>query len=704
MPRYAKLILGVVSVFVLIVVICVVFFATFNWNHARPWVNNQLSELVDRPVQIQGDLSVQWSRPAELKGWRSWVPWPTIRARQITMENAAWSSMEGPMASIDSLALQINPLALADHKVELAEVDIHDAKVLLQRDSPEQNNWTFAKDNNNNQTPSKWTFSVQKVSLDRAAIHLVDTTRNLDIEAALDTLDQPTDEGYGVQWKASGSYNDADFTGGGQAGQVLSLQDGAEPFPLQGEIAVGETVIGVRGSFTRPQALGSLDVQLMLAGASMADLYPILGVVLPNTPPYKTEGRLIAMLEGEEHIWRYEDFQGVVGESDLNGTLIYHQREPRPLLTGKVESKQLRFQDLGPLIGADTSDSKLQGTSNVDVKRPKDKALPVAKISSDSWGVMDADVEFRGRRILHAKDLPLDNITAHVRLQDQVLLLDPLNFGVAGGTLSNTISLDGRPESIKAKVDTSARNLQLKKLFPGAESMDASFGALHGNASLTGQGNSVAQLLGHANGEIKAVISKGTISQFLLEAAGLNVANMVIVKLFGDEQVLLNCMVSDFSVTDGLMQTRVFTLETEDAIVDVAGQINLATEKIDLDIKPENKTVRIFTLRSPLYVRGTFMDPDVGVHTGPLAVRAGAAIALGVVATPLAALLPLLNVGTGDDHDCGRLLSQASESPEAPEPGETRESDLEDIKANVEKNEDGSVKRITGEVEGVAAQ
>src|SRR5690606_1015579 len=121
-----------------------------------------------------------------------------------------------------------------------------------------------------------------------------------------------------------------------------------------------------------------------------------------------------------------------------------------------------------------------------------------------------------------------------------------------------------------------------------------------------------------------------------------------------------NCMVSDFSVTDGLMQTRVFTLETEDAIVDVAGQINLATEKIDLDIKPENKTVRIFTLRSPLYVRGTFMDPDVGVHTGPLAVRAGAAIALGVVATPLAALLPLLNVGTGDDHDCGRLLSQAS--------------------------------------------
>src|SRR3546814_19932229 len=94
------------------------------------------------------------------------------------------------------------------------------------------------------------------------------------------------------------------------------------------------------------------------------------------------------------------------------------------------------------------------------------------------------------------------------------------------------------------------------------------------------------------------------------------------------------------------MRARAFRLETDDTIVDITGQINLATERLDLDIRPENKTLRIFTLRSPLYAKGTFKNPDVGVQTGPLIARAGAAVVLGVVATPFAALLPLLTTGT----------------------------------------------------------
>src|SRR3546814_5446502 len=54
----------------------------------------------------------------------------------------------------------------------------------------------------------------------------------------------------------------------------------------------------------------------------------------------------------------------------------------------------------------------------------------------------------------------------------------------------------------------------------------------------------------------RSLVSRGTISNFLLEAAGLNVANMVILKLFGDEQIMLNCLASDFGVKQGLMTAR----------------------------------------------------------------------------------------------------------------------------------------------------
>ncbi|PLC50514.1 AsmA family protein [Pollutimonas subterranea] len=672
MPRYIKIILWGCSGLLVIVALAVLIAATFNWNHAKPWINKQASQLANRPVAIEGDLSVNWLRPKEQTGWRGWVPWPEITAQQLTVGNPEGSTLEGNMAEVKNLTVVINPLALLDHTIELPRLKVDEANVVLNRDAEGANNWTFTKEDAKDQPPSKWQFDLQQVQLSRARVHVIDVASKLDMNAELDTLQEASKEGYGIGFKASGTYNDADIKGEGQAGDILSLRAGGNPFPLQGKVSVGETTIGIEGSVTKPQQLAALDVRLSLAGNSMADLYPLIGVTLPNTPPYSTEGRLIGMLEGDDDKWRYENFKGVVGESDLNGTLEYQIRKPRSLLTGQVESQQLRLQDLGPLIGADTSDVKDKGKKDV-VKPPPGQVLPVDPISTKAWGTMDADVKFKGRKILRDKDLPLDNIEAHVKLQDRVLSLTSLNFGFAGGTLSNTITLDGRGEKLQADMDTAARHLKLKELFPGAESMDASFGELHGDATLKGQGNSIAELLGHADGEIKALVSRGTISRFLLEAAGLNVANMVIAKLFGDEQVVLNCVAANFGVRNGQMQIRVFKLETEDTTVDVTGGINLRSEVIDLDVRPENKSLRIFTLRSPLYAKGTLKDPDVGVQVGPLAARAGAAIALGVVATPFAALLPLLNTGTNESNDCEPVVGESDKKKSRPDQAQEKQ-------------------------------
>ncbi|MGP1614058.1 MAG: AsmA family protein, partial [Pollutimonas bauzanensis] len=647
MPRYTKIILWVCLGLVLAVALALAVLATFDWNYARPWINQRASQLADRPVAIEGDLSVKWLRPEKQSGWRGWVPWPEITAQRITVGNPQGSKLGGNMAEVKNLVVVLNPVALLDHTVQIPRLQIQEANVALDRDAQGANNWTFKKEDDGKAAPSEWKFDLQRLQLARVRAHVTDAASQLDLNADLDSLEQASKEGYGIGFKASGTYNKAEIKGEGQTGDILSLQEGGSPFPLQGEVSVGETTIGIEGSLTRPQQLAALDVRLKLAGDSMADLFPLIGVALPSTPPYKTEGRLVGMLEGDNDTWRYENFTGVVGESDIEGTVEYQVRKPRSLLTGQLQSKLLRFQDLGPLIGADTSDVKAS-KKDEKVKQPADKALPVAPIGTKAWGAMDADVTFKGLKILRNKALPLDNIDAHVKLDDRVLSLAPLNFGFAGGTLGNTITLDGRGEKLQAEMVTTARHLKLKKLFPGAESMNASFGELHGDASLKAQGSSIAELLGHSNGEIKALVSRGTISHFLLEAAGLNVANMVVVKLFGDEQVVLNCVAADFGVKDGLMQARVFKLETEDTTVDVTGEINLRSERMDLDVRPENKTLRIFTLRSPLYVKGTFKHPDVGVQAGPLAARAGAAVALGVVATPFAALLPLLNMGTNE--------------------------------------------------------
>ncbi len=82
----------------------------------------------------------------------------------------------------------------------------------------------------------------------------------------------------------------------------------------------------------------------------------------------------------------------------------------------------------------------------------------------------------------------------------------------------------------------------------------------------------------------------------------------------------------------------------------------MASEQLDLTIDPESKGIRIITLRSPLYVRGTFKDPQAGVKAGPLIARGAVAAALATLVTPAAALLALISPSEGEANQCRTIF------------------------------------------------
>ncbi len=114
-----------------------------------------------------------------------------------------------------------------------------------------------------------------------------------------------------------------------------------------------------------------------------------------------------------------------------------------------------------------------------------------------------------------------------------------------------------------------------------------------------------------------------------MELAGLNVGNYLVGKLFGDDEVAINCAAANVNIKNGLVTPRLFVFDTENAVITITGSTNMATERLDLTIDPESKGLRVLTLRSPLYVRGTYKNPDAGVKPGPLIARGAAAVALG---------------------------------------------------------------------------
>lgn len=652
-----------------LILLLVLLFLLFDWNMLKPTINRKVSESTGRDFAIRGNLDVKFHRGLDTeKGWRRWVPRPYVSAENIHMGNPDWASVGKELAAADRVDVGFNILPLLHKQFVITDLRLAGPQVALQRRKDGSNSWTL-KDNG----PSEWKVDIQRLAFSSGALRYLDQGIGLDLRADARSINGNTQaaakgaQPYGLAFTLGGTYNKARVTGGGKAGAVLTLTDSETTFPLEAQADIGGNKIELRGTLSDPKSLSGMDLQMRLAGPSMAELYPLTGVLLPDTPPYETHGRLLGQ-KSDDARWTftYDKFSGKVGASDIAGTLAYVQRANRPLLRGTLTSQQLRLADLGPSVGADTgAGTKAAGKVKA---APSGKALPVDEFNTAKWGSMDADVKFTGKKIVRVNDIPLENVVADLHMHDKVLKLTPLNFGMAGGNISSNILLDGSNKNIDAQARIAARHLKIRELFPKLQSMKASFGEINGDAVLVGKGNTVAAMLGSSNGEIKAVVTEGSVSKFILEIAGLNVANALATKIFGDKQVHMNCLAAESAVRNGRANMQRFVLDTDDAVIDVNGYIDLGQEQLNLDIRPQTKGTRILTLRTPLYAKGTFANPDIGPYKTPIAIKAGAAAVLASIVSPLAAVLPLVNVTRVPDTDCASAIAEAQKAPQVKGP------------------------------------
>ncbi|HDR9253804.1 AsmA family protein [Burkholderia vietnamiensis] len=731
--KSAAWIVGIVAV---IIAAAGIFIFTFDWNRAKPWVNQHVSAALGRPFAINGDLRLGWRRPIGETGWRAWVPWPSLSATQLEIGNPEWA--QGPkFVTLDAAHFDLAILPLFAHQIVIPSIDVVNPAVDLERLADGRNTWTFQFKQSGQ--PSKWQVRLRSFAFAKGTIVYRDAITKADLTIAVDTLGKPIPLGdvlkqqeqtsraasaqrvgkrgaaqlsakanadaasgasgaaaasgasassavvqasgasgasvassasaasgatastqpsgptYAFGLKVDGRYKNVPVSGTGKVGGVLAVENATQPFPLQADVKAGDTRLAIVGTLTDPMHLAAIDLRLWLQGTSMSHLYQLTGITLPDTPPYATEGRLIGNFKQHASTFRYENFNGRVGGSDLGGTLVWAQREPRPKLSGELVSNLLQFSDLAPVVGADTAASKAKRGDTT--RQPADRVLPVATFRTERWSAIDADVKFTGRKLVKSPQLPITDLYTHILLQDGVLSLEPLRFGVAGGTLATDARLDGSRTPLKGRFTLAARHLKLKQLFPTQKVMQTALGEINGDASLSATGNSPAALAATSTGEVKALVTDGRISRLLMEAAGLNVANVVYEKLFGNRDVNINCAAIDFVAKDGMLDPKVFALDTDDALINVDGPINLRDESIDLKIHPHTKGFRVFSLRSPLYAKGTFKNPKVGVDAGALALRAGAMVGLGLI-NPFAALIPLIAPSNNRDVPCSELFGQ----------------------------------------------
>ncbi len=599
--------------------------ALFDWNMLRGPIGSLVSARLERGFRIAGDLRVQ-----------PWSLQPTFSAERIELDNARWGKASR-LARIGRLQFSVDLRRLIHGEWVLPEVIIDQPDIRLEDNGEGVGNWVMGG-RSDGTGPA---LRVGSLRIRDGLVNAMLPSRRTDVRVTV-----ATEAASGrLRFAAEGRWQGQALRLEGHAGNLLELEHSARPYPVAALGEVGATRFSIDGTVTNLLALAGLDVGFSLAGRSLAELYPLTGVPLPATPPY----RLAARLTHAGQQWTFTGIDGRIGSSDVSGTFAVDRRPTPQRLTGALRSRRLDLADLSGFIGA-------RNEAGQPLPPPRGKVLPARPLGVGKIAAANVDLDFAIADIRNV-DLPLDSASGHLRIDERRVTVAPLKVGLAHGQVDGRLELDARAKPAAARLDVQASRLRLRDLMPAPDSRVLTTGTLGGRAKLTMRGDSVAQLLGSADGDLALAMNGGSTNRLLIRLANLDVANAVVAWLASGQKEDIRCLVGDFSARQGVLSPRTLLLDTERMLIRGEGEISLKDERLDLHLRAAAKDGSLLALRGPLHLTGTFASPSVTPEPVPLGARIASAVALGLLSPPLA-LLPLVELGGAEDSACGDMLAR----------------------------------------------
>ena len=641
----------------------------WNWNWFRPLIERQASAAIGRTVRV-GDFSVH--------GWR----YPTLVLGQIRIDNPKDFPRKSGFGRVDRLEVTFDPRALLDRKLSLTRIHLEKPQFALYAPPGAPPNWVFtlpASEPKDPEAKPPLELVLGALSIAGGQVRFEYPQFKSNFGVIIETAPAKAAAGDELHVRASGTYSGqplyASFTGGA----LLSLREPENPYPVLLTVANGATKLRLKGTVLDPVNLGGANLALRFEGADLAQLYPLTGVPLPPTAPYRLTGQFDYLRDAVGPQFRFRRFTGVVGKSDLSGDMAVRLGGPRLKIEANLRSKQVLFADLGGFVGATPGEADTKGQTAAQKQaraeaEARPRVLPDTPINLPKLRGADFDVRYAAQRI-ESQDTPFDDLQAHLRIDDGVVTLRPISFGVGGGGIAANLLLDGTQEMARVQADADFRNVDFAKVLGTLKYRGT--GRVDGRVALDGRGNTVADLLGSGDGQLRLSMAGGDVSALLINLAGLDFGNALLSVMGIPSRARLRCMVADLDLEDGLVQTETLLLDTTEANVVGTGTVNLRSEELAYRVVTQPKTFNIGSVSAPINVTGTFKQPKVRPDAKSLGLRGGAAVVLGIVGTPLASLLATIQPGTGKDQDCDALLkkvrSEAAKLPKTPKPPATKQ-------------------------------
>jgi len=463
-------------------------------------------------------------------------------------------------------------------------------------------------------------------------------------------------------------------------GRVGGWGSGQQPSTVQVQLRLGETRARFDGTLTQGPQHTALAAQIAVQGPDPARLSAFLPIVIPSLPAYRFEGRLLH----NDNTWTLKELQGTIGDSDLAGELALDTGGEGLVLHGDLHAQIFVVDEL-------TGYAPEKKPGRVEPEKVRVPEQVPEKVQERPQAI-EVTLRFRGDKVIVAK-IPLEHLATDLWLHDGRLTLTP-TFDLAGGTVRAEVQVDLQTNPLHSTVHTTVQQMNLQQFLSWVELRPEDVagpqtvgtpeattkpeaaakpettgkpevakkpevagklgvaGKLDGQIALTGTGLSLADFLASANGDVLLSMQEGQLGTVLVELVGLNVAEAIEKAIAPKKASQIHCLVADFAVHNGRMETQMLLVDTPDAKVIGGGFIDLHDRVLGLKLEPQDKHFRVLTATSPLYITGPLAKPAAGPKLGE------ALLSLSIPIKP----------GKPEDADCQGVLAAAQRRYQSSKP------------------------------------
>jgi uncharacterized protein involved in outer membrane biogenesis len=651
-PRKRHIALIIVTILVIAVAALVLL---WNWDWFIPFVDQRASSAIGRRVSI-AHLHVRLGRTV------------TVTADDVSVANPDNFPQQAPLARADHVTVAASVMDYWHGRrivLPFVAVDHPDIEATALADG--RNNFTW--------TPPKATGAAQSgpppqigdLRITDGHAHVIDPKFRSNFTLVVATREAAAGTGGAIVADARGTYAGQPVTGHFVGGAVLALRDASHPYPIELTLANGATRVALDGTVRDPLNFAGARVRLKLSGPDMSALFPLTGIPIPPTPPFSLTGNL----DYARPKFRFTDFTGRVGSSDLNGDIL---EDPgiggKPDVTMNLWSHRVDLADLGGIIG--TPPGKLSTPGETPAQKAvlrhaeaKKTLLPDTPINLPKLRSANIHVTYRGDHIEN-RFTPFDNIETKIDVVDGRVSVHPLDLAIGTGRIASDFDLAPGPRDVvAAKANIRFQHLNLSRIMQATHTFKGE-GILGGEAEIVAHGNSLASMMAQGNGEVKLILlGGGNVSALLVDITGLEFGNALLSALGVPNRATLQCFVTDLPLNQGILSTKAFLMDTTEGRVTGKGTLDFRDQMLDFSLTTRSKHFSIGSLPGPINVTGPLGDPSIRPGAEVVA-RAGAATGLGILLTPLGALLPTIQFGVGNDNACTRATAEEKQPLRVP--------------------------------------